>query len=97
LPQISETRWILLLFGGAEETLKVKRDLRLTTRRGIRYFTRVLIRRCPELKRFPDRKLTPEHGTHFLEAAFASHRQDYKGRTVMRIWWRGSFRKVPDQ
>ncbi|MBE5700545.1 MAG: hypothetical protein BHW66_02440 [Akkermansia sp. 54_46] len=73
------------MIGGAEEPLKAKRDLRLTTRRGIRYFTGVLMRRCPELKKFPVRELTPEHGTHFQEVMFASHRQRYKGRAVMRI------------
>lgn len=80
-----------------EETLKAKRDFRFTTLRGIRYFTGVLMRRCPELKRFPLRKLTLEHGAHFPEAVFAAHRQRYKGRAVMRIWWRGAFRKIPDQ
>ena len=68
-----------------EETLRAKRGLRPTTLRGIRYFTGVLMRRCPELKKFPVRELTPEHGTHFQEVMFASHRQRYKGRAVMRI------------
>lgn len=68
-----------------EEMLKAKRNLRPTTLRDIRYFTGALMRRCPELKGFPVRKLTPEHCAHFLEAAFTSHRQRYKGRAVMRI------------
>ncbi len=66
-----------------EEMLKAKRNLRPTTLRDIRYFTGALMRRCPELKGFPVRKLTPEHCAHFLEAAFTSHRQRYKGRAVM--------------
>ena len=37
------------------------------------------------MKKFPVRELTPEHGTHFQEVMFASHRQRYKGRAVMRI------------
>lgn len=53
-----------------EEMLKAKRNLRPTTLRDIRYFTGALMRRCPELKGFPVRKLTPEHCAHFLEAAF---------------------------
>ena len=52
-----------------EEMLKAKRNLRPTTLRDIRYFTGALMRRCPELKGFPVRKLTPEHCAHFLEAA----------------------------
>lgn len=44
-----------------EEMLKAKRNLRPTTLRDIRYFTGALMRRCPELKGFPVRKLTPEH------------------------------------
>lgn len=66
-----------------EETLRAKRGLRPTTLRDIRYFTGALMRRCPELKDFPVRKLTPEHCARFLETAFSSRRQRYKGRAVM--------------
>ena len=37
------------------------------------------------MKKIPVRELTPEHGAHFPEVMFASHRQRYKGRAVMRI------------
>lgn len=57
-----------------EETLRAKRGLRPTTLRDIRYFTGALMRRCPELKDFPVRKLTPEHCARFLETAFSSRR-----------------------
>lgn len=66
-----------------EETLRAKRGLRPTTLRDIRYFTGALMRRCPELKDFPVRKLTPERCARFLETAFSSRRQRYKGRAVM--------------
>ncbi len=65
------------------ETLRMKCDRRPTTLRDIRYFTGALMRRCPELKHFPVRKLTPEHCSRFLESAFSSGRQRYKARAVM--------------
>ena len=66
-----------------DETLKVKCGRRPATLRDIRYFTGALMRRCPELKNFPVRKLTPEHCSRFLESAFSSGRQRYKARAVM--------------
>ena len=66
-----------------DETLKVKCGRRPTTLRDIRYFTGALMRRCPELKNFPVRKLTPQHCSRFLESAFSSGRQRYKARAVM--------------
>lgn len=66
-----------------EETLKVKKGRRPTTLRDIRYFSGTLIRRCPELKNFPVRRLTPEYCSRFLEEAFYSPRQRYKARAVM--------------
>lgn len=66
-----------------EETLKVKKGHRPTTLRDIRYFSGTLIRRCPELKNFPVRRLTPEYCSRFLEEAFYSPRQRYKARAVM--------------
>lgn len=53
-----------------EETLRAKRGLRPTTLRDIRYFTGALMRRCPELKDFPVRKLTPEHCARFWKLRF---------------------------
>lgn len=66
-----------------EETLKVKEGRRPTTLRDIRYFTGTLMRRCPELKNFPVRRLTPEYCSRMLEKAFSSPRQRYKARAVM--------------
>lgn len=66
-----------------DETLKVKCGRRPATLRDIRYFTGALMRRCPELKNFPVRKLTPQHCSRFLESAFSSGRQRYKARAVM--------------